>query len=384
MNAKIPCVIMRGGTSKAVFFNDGDLPAGWSEREAVILRAFGSPDLRQIDGLGGANSSTSKVAMIKKSERPDADVDYLFGQVSVDMPIVGMAMNCGNISSAVGPYAVDEGLVNAEEPFTTVRIYNVNTKKRIIARVPVAGGRAAASGDYAINGVPGHGAQIDLEFEDPSGAVSGKLLPSGLPQQMIEAMGKAYTVSIVDAANPIVFVKAEEFGLKGTELPAEFAKLENERDLSARFEAIRSQAAVIVGLVTRAEDATLKSPELPKICFVSAPQAYVDATKQQIGAGDIDICGRLFSMGKMINAYMGTGAICTITAANTPGTIVHEIATRHAGKSLPVTQLNIGHPFGIMPVYAKAASDGRVQSGTISRTARRIMEGFVYVDDCDK
>ena len=383
VSVKIPCVIMRGGTSKAVFFNEKDLPEDTAERERIILRAFGSPDSRQIDGLGGANSSTSKVALIKPSERPDADVDYLFGQVGVDMPIVGMSMNCGNISSAVGPYAIDEGLVEAVEPFTVVRIYNVNTKKRIIAKVPVERGKAATAGSYAIHGVPGRGARIDLEFEDPGGAVSGKLLPGGAPKQVIEAMGKRYTVSIVDAANPVVFVRAEEFaelGLAGTELPSEFALLENERELSARFEAIRAGAAVIVGLVKDRRDAAAKSPELPKFCYVSPPRDYVDATGRRIAASDIDLCGRLFSMGKMINAYMGTGAVCTITAANTPGTVVSEIVAERAGNTRPAACLRIGHPFGVMPAFAKVENGG-VKSGVIFRTARRLFDGCVYVDD---
>ena len=178
-NVKIPCVVMRGGTSKALFFHDRDLPADMQKRDQIILSAFGSPDLRQIDGLGGANSSTSKVAIIKPSDREDADIDYTFGQVSVDLPVVGKTMNCGNISSAVGPFAVNEGLVPAVEPVTKVRIYNTNTHKIIVSHVPVKGGRAVTEGDFAIDGVPGTGARIKLEFVSPQGAVSGKALPTG-------------------------------------------------------------------------------------------------------------------------------------------------------------------------------------------------------------
>ncbi len=380
---RIRCVIMRGGTSKAVFFHENDLPADRENRDRIILRAFGSPDLRQIDGLGGANSSTSKVAIIGPSSRPDADVDYTFGQVSVDMPVVGMAMNCGNISSAVGPFAIDEGLVRAVEPVTTVRIFNTNTQKRIIAQVPVQNGRALSRGDYAINGVPGNGARIDLEFEDPGGAVSGKLLPTGNPTDVLTVDGKAYTVSIVDAANPVVFVRAEDFGLRGTELPAEFESRPDAKAISATFEKIRGQAAVLVGLVPEASLAKTKSPELPKIGFYTAPTAYTDATGQKVGAEDIDIVGRLFSMGKMINAYMGTGAICTIVAANIPGTVVNRIVGEKLGDRIPLVR--IGHPFGVMPVRGilEETPDGTssVKRGVISRTARRIMEGWVYIDD---
>lgn len=376
---------MRGGTSKAVFFNRKDLPKDKHEMEKVVLRAFGSPDLRQIDGMGGANSSTSKVAIIEPSKREDADVDYTFGQVSVDLPIVGWAMNCGNISSAVGPYAIDQGMVAVVEPITTVRIFNTNTGKRIIARVPVKNGRALVSGAYSINGVPGTGAKIDLEFENPGGAVSGKLLPTGKAKETIEVDGKLYTISFVDAANPVVFCRAEEFGLKGTELPAEFAARPDFKELSRIFEKIRSQAAIWIGLVDKAEDASLKSPELPKIGFYSAPQEYTDATGKHFGQDDMDITGRLFSMGKMINAYMGTGAVCTIVAANIPGTVVNEIAAQKV--SGDIEMLRIAHPFGIMPVGAlleKENGNSIVRRGIFSRTARTIMEGYVYVDDNDK
>lgn len=377
---RIRCVIMRGGTSKAVFFHENDLPSDRDKRELVILRAFGSPDLRQIDGLGGANSSTSKVAIIGPSSRPDADVDYTFGQVGVDIAVVGMAMNCGNISSAVGPFAIDEGLVKAVEPVTIVRIFNTNTQKRIIAKVPVRNGKALATGDYSIDGVPGTGARIDIEFEDPGGAVTGKTLPTGRPLDIITICGKPYAVSIVDAANPVVFVRAEDFGLKGTELPSEFENRPDAKIISTILEKIRGEAAVSVGLVPEASHAKTKSPELPKIGFYTFPTAYMDATGQKIEVEDIDITGRLFSMGKMINAYMGTGAVCTIVAANIPGTVVNEIVKDRLGNK--VSLLRIGHPFGVMPVSGilEEAADGiSVKRGVISRTARRILEGWVFI-----
>ena len=215
-NRKIPCVYMRGGTSKALFFRDEDLPQDTIERDKVILSAFGSPDRRQIDGMGGANTSTSKVAIIKKSNKPGIDIDYDFGQVDVFAPIVGKTMNCGNISSAVGPYAIDEGLVKAVEPVTEVHIFNTNTRKEIIAQVPVKDGRAVTEGDFSIDGVPGTAAKILLKFVNPQGAASGKLLPTDKAKDTIKFDSKNYEYSFVDAANPVMFVHPEDFGVKGT------------------------------------------------------------------------------------------------------------------------------------------------------------------------
>ncbi|MCR4440742.1 MAG: PrpF domain-containing protein [Peptococcaceae bacterium] len=377
---RVRCVIMRGGTSKAVFFHENDLPSDIKERDSVILKAFGSPDIRQIDGLGGANSSTSKVAVIGVSKRPDADIDYTFGQVSLDLPLVGKEMNCGNISSAVGPFAVDEGLVKAVEPVTVVRIFNTNTKKIIVAHVPVKDGKAVTKGDYEIHGVPGTGAKIDLEFEDPGGAATGKLLPTGVPQQVVEIEGAKYNISIVDAANPIVFIRAEELGLKGTELPWEVERKADAKRIMALAEKIRGTAAEMIGMVEDRSKAATLSPTLPKIGFYAAPAEYTDATGRVVGPEQIDIVGRLFSMGKIIHAYMGTGAVCTITAANIPGTVINEIVSPRLGNK--VKRLRIGHPFGIMTVEARLEeTDGvsRVKSATFSRTARRIMEGWVYI-----
>lgn len=375
--SKIYCVIMRGGTSKALFFHDNDLPRDEKERDKLILRAFGSPDIRQIDGLGGANSSTSKVAIISPSNRDDADIDYEFGQVSVDKPYIGRAMNCGNISSAVGPFAIDEGLVKAVEPVTVVRIFNTNTKKRIIAYVPVKDGKTLYKGNYEINGVPGTASRIDIEFEDPGGAVSGKTLPTGNVQDIIKLDdGREYRVSIVDAANPVIFIKADELGLKGTELPWEYEALPNHKSINETVEKIRSWGAYLVGLVDDPAKASKESLELPKIGFFTSPVGYTDATGREIAPHSYDITGRLFSMGKIIHAYMGTGAVCTIVAANIAGTVVNEIVKPKLGSS--ITELRIGHPFGIMSVTAKVES-GIVKSATIGRTARRLMEGWVHL-----
>jgi len=384
-NRKIPCVYMRGGTSKAVFFHDQDLPQDTEERDKVILSAFGSPDLRQIDGMGGANTSTSKVAIIKKSEREGVDVDYDFGQVSVDMPVVGKTMNCGNISSAVGPFAIDEGLVEAVEPITTVRIFNTNTNKMIVARVPVKDGKAKTEGEFAIDGVPGTGAKVQIEFSYPQGAVSGRLLPTGNARDTIEIEGKTFEYSFVDAANPVVFVWAENFGLEGTELPWEFEARTDCAEICRILEIIRGTCAITIGLAKDLADAAVNSQTLPKIAFCTVPKEYKAGDGKIISADRVDFVGRLFSLGmKMIQAYMGTGGICTVVAANTPGTIVNEIVCAGKGSD-KVTTVRIGHPFGIMEVDADLEDlpDGShaVVCGMIGRTARRIMEGNVYVRD---
>ena len=386
-NKKIPCVYMRGGTSKALFFHDEDLPKDAAERDKVILSAFGSPDGRQIDGMGGANTSTSKVAVIKKSERPGIDVDYDFGQVDVFAPIVGKTMNCGNISSAVGPYAIDEGLVEAKEPMTEVHIFNTNTQKEIIAQVPVKDGRAVTEGDFAIDGVPGTAAKVTLKFVAPQGAASGKLLPTGNAKDTITIDGKSYEYSFVDAANPVIFVHPEDFGVKGTEIPSEFNALPNCAEICRRLEIIRGTGAILLGFAKDLEDAKKNSQTLPKIAFVTTPKDYVAGSKRKIETDKVDIVARLFSVNmKMIDAYMGTGAICTVTAANTPGTLVNEIVCG-GGKNPTnrVTHVAIGHPWGIMDACAdlKENEDGThsVVSGNLDRTARRIMEGFVYVRD---
>ena len=384
-NVKIPCVYMRGGTSKAVFFHDKDLPQDEAQRDKVILSAFGSPDRRQIDGMGGANTSTSKVAVIKKSDRPGIDVDYTFGQVDVAAPIVGKTMNCGNISSAVGPFAIDEGLVEAVEPITEVHIFNTNTKKEIIEQVPVRDGRAVTEGDFAIDGVPGTAAKVTLKFVAPQGAASGKLLPTGHAKDTIEVEGKTYEYSFVDAANPVIFVHPEDFGITGTEIPSQFNALPNCADICRKLEVIRGTGAILLGFAKDLEDAKKNSQTLPKIAFVTKPVDYTAGSGKAISAGEIDLVGRLFSVNmKMIDAYMGTGAICTVTAANTPGTIVNEIVCGE-GKNPTnrVTHVRIGHPWGIMDAYADLQEnpDGThtVLSGNLDRTARRIMEGFVYV-----
>ena len=300
-------------------------------------------------------------------------------------PIVGKTMNCGNISSAVGPYAIDEGLVEAVEPMTEVHIFNTNTQKEIIAQVPVKDGRFWSEGDFAIDGVPGTASRVLLKFVAPQGAASGKLLPTGNVKDTIEVEGKVYEYSFVDAANPVIFVHPEDFGVKGTEIPSEFNALPNCKDICRKLEVIRGTGAILLGFAKDLEDARINSQTLPKIAFATAPVDYIAGSGRNVKANEVDIVGRLFSVNmKMIDAYMGTGAICTVTAANTPGTIVNEIARKSCGGDR-IEHLRIGHPWGVMDAYAdlQINEDGThtVLSGNLDRTARRIMEGYVYVRD---
>jgi 2-methylaconitate cis-trans-isomerase PrpF len=373
----IRCAIYRGGTSRGVYFLDNDLPYPEAIRAQILLNILGSPDPRQVDGLGGGTSSTSKTMIIGPSRLQGSEVQMLFGQVSLHSSIVDWRGTCGNLTTAVGPFAIDQGLVTAVEPVTDVAIYSVNTRKRIIARVPVSRGRAMTQGDYRIPGVRGTGARIDLEYVDPAGSFNGRLLPTGSPRDVIELEGKRkFTVSIVDAGHIVVFCHAHELGLRGTELPSE---LEEKSHVMATLEAIRSVAAERIGIVGSRSEATRISPAVPKIGFVSAPAAYPTMDGRLLAENDIDIVGRLLTMQTAHRAYMGAGAICTGVAALAPGTIVSDLA----GPRMRETGLlRIGHPQGVMDVSVKAAlqnGDLKVQSATIARTARRIMEGYAYV-----
>ncbi len=374
---RVPCAIVRGGTSKGVYMKEHDLPPAGKLRDKFILRIMGSPDLRQIDGLGGANSLTSKFCIIGPSLREDADVDYTFGQVSFAAPVIDWLGNCGNLSTAVGHYAVDEGFVKAVEPYTTVRIYNTNTDKLIFATVPVKDGRALSEGDYAIDGVPGTGARILLEFDKPAGSVTKKLLPTGNVKDTVDLgpLG-VFTVSFVDAGNPTVFMRAEELGLKGTELPVD---VENMPEVLKKIEAVRSEMAARVGIVKSAAEATKVSPAIPKIGFVSKAQDYLNPDGKTISAGDIDFVARLASMQKMHRAYMVTGGVATGAASKVEGSVVWEVVKEESRAN---DTLRIGHPYGVMDVKVTVDSANKqepIQRVGVGRTARRIMDGYVYV-----
>ena len=378
MQVRIPAAYMRGGTSKAVFFHENHLPKDPEIRDRVILAAYGSPDpnCRQIDGMGGAFSHTSKVAIISPSKDPRYDLNYTFGQVSIDRPNIGYQGNCGNISSAVGPFAIDEGLVNAGEPITTVRIFQVNTRKLIIADVPVRNGLYNEEGDYVIDGVPGTGGRVTLHFVDPGGSVTGRLLPTGNATDVIEVPGIGQiTISIVDAANPFIFVRAKDLGLTGIEL----SEVEANAEVMQRFEAIRSRGAVMLGLASSPEEASEISQDVPKIAFVSQSQGYRAINGRNISKGEIDVVARMISMGALHKAYAVTGAICTTGAAKIEGTVVHEMLRKDA---LEAKEIRLGHPAGIIPVgvhVEKKGSGYEYKEALLSRTARRLMDGYVYV-----
>jgi 2-methylaconitate cis-trans-isomerase PrpF len=379
MQRRVRAVFVRGGTSRALVFHHRDLPADRAAWDAIFLAALGSPDPagRQLDGLGGGISSLSKVAVVGPPSRPDADVDYTFGQVEVTRAAVDYRGNCGNISSAIGPFAIDEALVPAREPVTVVRVHNTNTRKLIHAHVPVEAAQAAVRGDFVLDGVPGTGARIALDFLDPGGAVTGRLLPTGHPQDALEVPGVgAITASLVDATNPMVFVRAKDLGLDGTERPED---LDGRPGLPARLEAIRGAAAVRMGLATSPEDAGRTSPAVPKVAVVAPPAAYRTNAGAPVEPHAVDLIARIVSMGKVHRAFALTGAMCLAVATRIPGTVAHEAASFGEASG----DVRIGHPSGVLVVAAavtRAADDAlTARTVTVYRTARRLMEGSVLV-----
>jgi 2-methylaconitate cis-trans-isomerase PrpF len=370
------CAIVRGGTSKGVFIMMNEYPKDPKKRDAVILAVYGSPDVRQIDGLGGADVLTSKHAIISPSTRPDADVDYTFAQVSIDKAFVDYRGNCGNISSGVGPFAIDEGMVAPVEPITTVRIRMTNCDRILIAQVLVKDGKAMVDGDYAIDGVPGTGAKIAMDWSDAVGGITGKFLPTGNAKDTIVVDGVKYPVSIVDAGNPVVFINAASLKMKGTELPRE---IESNKRLMETIEKIRGHATVMCGMVDKPENATTKSPYVPFFDIVSPPSDFTTIEGTTVKAGDIDLVVRSLLMQKVHRAIQVSGSLCTGSAARVPGSIVFDVLRESARTR---GTINIGHPSGTFPVEAEAETvDGKVKIKhlRVFRTARRIMEGYVYV-----
>lgn len=369
---RIPCVIMRAGTSKGIFFKANNVPQEPVLRDKTILSIFGSPDVRQIDGLGGADPLTSKMAIIGPSSHPQADVDYTFGQVSINAAYVDYSGNCGNISSGVGPFAIDEGLVKAKEPVTTVRIHNTNTGKILIAEVPVKNGKAKVTGTCKIAGVPGTGAKIMMDFADTAGSVTNKLLPTGKVVDAIETSKGIIEASIVDCANPCVFVRAKDVGMKGTESPQQ---INGNKELLNYLEEIRAKVTIMIGMAPDAETATSKKPAFPMIAFVSPAQDYEDfTTGNAIKKEQVDFVSRLLFMQVLHKTYAGTATVCTGVAARISGTIVNEVLAQDKADNV----LCIGHPAGIIEVES-VVDDNKVARAAFARTARRIMEGYVWV-----
>ncbi|MBI0578583.1 3-methylitaconate isomerase [Neobacillus cucumis] len=362
---KVPVVIMRGGTSKGVFLNYEHMPENRAIWEDFLLDIMGSPDQRQIDGLGGANSLTSKAAIIKKSTIQGVDIEYTFAQVSLENQFVDFNGNCGNISSAVGPYAIEQGLVPKIEPVTKVRILNTNTNKLIIAEVEVKNGKVQTEGRCSIPGVPGTGSPIYLSFTRSEGAVTGKLFPTGKSVDWIETKNGTIPISIVDVANPLVFVRAQDVGLIGNELPHEYSP-EKLREL----EEIRSTAAEMC-YFSKKEDATKKSPAVPKMTIIAPPMEYIDNTGINRNASEMDLTIRMMSMQKPHQALAITGAICTTAAAFLKDTILSDIVT------LNHEVVRLAHPAGIMETKVDLFA-GHISAIKVVRTARTILEGSVF------
>lgn len=374
---RIPAVYMRGGSSKGVFFHARDLPPAGPARDALLLRVIGSPDpySKQIDGLGGATSSTSKVVVIAPSCRPDCDVDYLFGAPAIEAPVIDWSGNCGNLSAAVGPFAISEGLVQApREGLATVRIWQANLGKRILAHVPMANGEVQEEGDFRFDGVAFPAAEVVLDFLDPTGT-DGSVLPTGraVDELYVPELGRL-PVTLLNAGNPTIFVRAETLGLSGTETQAQ---VNGDAALLERLEALRAAGAVAMGLAATTAQATAERPHTPKLCLFAAPQTYRVAGGKQVQAEELDVIARMISMGRLHHAIPGTGAVAVAVAAALPGTLVHALTGDLGGR-----QVRIAHTAGSVAVGAQArevAGIWQVEKASMSRSARRLMEGWVRV-----
>jgi len=375
---KIPAVFMRGGTSNAVVFNAKDLPRDRAQWDEIFLAAIGSPDPygRQLDGMGGGVSSLSKVCVVGPSSRDDADIDYTFAQVQVKEAKVDYGANCGNMSSAMGPFAVDEGLVKVSGPDALVRVHNTNTKKIIWSRFPLDDGQAAVDGDLAIPGVAGTGAPVKLEFRDPGGATTGKLLPTGNVADTLDVPGFGkFRVSMVDAANACVFARAADLGIKGTELPDE---IDANPGLLKKLAAIRIAASVAMGVTKTPEDAA-KRASVPFVGFVSPPRDSQSLTGETLIAAEVDITARVMSNGQPHRALPLTASLCLAVAARLPGSVVFD-ATRPTGD--PESEIRIAMPSGVLTVAAtvrKLEGQWHAEQGAFYRTQRRMFEGQVLV-----
>jgi probable AcnD-accessory protein PrpF len=374
---RIPATYMRGGTSKGVFFLAANLPAEPAARERLLLRVKGSPDpyAKQIDGMGGATSSTSKIVIIGKSARADSDVDYLFGQVAIDKPAIDWSGNCGNLTAAVGPFAIEQGLLEAPaNGAATVRIWQANIGKRIIAHVPMQGGKVVEEGDFELDGVTFPAAEISLEFVDPG--ETGAMFPTGNKIDALAVPGiGTVEATLINAGLPTIFVDAATLGLTGTELQAD---VNGDQALLDRAEAIRIAGAVAMRLAPSAEAVVASGlTHTPKIAYVAKARDYTASSGRKVTASSIDLLARIVSMGKLHHAMTGTGAVAIAAAAAVPGTLVSRIAPPGADG-----RVRFGHPSGTLGVGAQAEPRGGewvVTKVLMSRSARRLMEGWVRV-----
>ncbi|HUP98270.1 MAG TPA: 2-methylaconitate cis-trans isomerase PrpF [Usitatibacter sp.] len=377
---RIPAVYMRGGTSKGVFFAASDLPADPIERDRILMRVIGSPDPygKQIDGMGAATSSTSKIVILAPSKRPDTDVDYLFGQVAIDRALIDWSGNCGNLTAAVGPFALSQGWVKAPaNGLAPVRIWQQNISKRIVAHVPVRNGEVVEEGDFVLDGVTFPSAEIRIEFLDPGGmgeesAGPSQMFPTGNLVDRLQVPGVGTVeATLITAGNPTVFVRADALGLSGRELETPPALIDH-------CESIRSHAAVAMGLAKSAEDASRNRLHTPKIAWVSGPQGYTASSGKPVDAAATDLTIRMLSMGKLHHVITGTGAIATAVASAIDGTIVNQARRRDADP----LRTTLGHPSGTLAVGAEVKHEGgewKVARAVMSRSARRLMEGWVRV-----
>jgi probable AcnD-accessory protein PrpF len=388
---RIPATYLRGGTSKGVFFRLQDLPAAaqvpGKARDALLLRVIGSPDPygKQTDGMGGATSSTSKTVIISKSSRPEHDVDYLFGQVSIDSAFVDWSGNCGNLSAAVGPFSIAAGLIDPgrvpQNGMAVIRIWQANISKTIIAHVPITDGAVQETGDFELDGVTFPAAEVQLEFMDPAAeeeGAGGSMFPTGNVVDELEVPGiGVLKATMINAGIPTIFLNAEQIGHTGTELQD---AINSDPKILAKFETIRAYGAVRMGLIKHIDEAA-KRQHTPKVAFVAKPSSYVSSSGKQVGAGDVDLLVRALSMGKLHHAMMGTAAVAIGTAAAIPGTLVNLAAGGGARNAV-----RFGHPSGTLRVGAEATQEGSewvVKKASMSRSARILMEGWVRVPgDC--
>lgn len=384
---KIAATYMRGGTSKGVFFRLNDLPEAaqtpGAARDALLLRVIGSPDPygKHTDGMGGATSSTSKVVILSKSEREGHDVDYLFGQVSIDKPFIDWSGNCGNLSAAVAPYAISNGLIDAERipqnGVATVHIWQANIGKTIVSHVPITNGAVQETGDFELDGVTFPAAEVQLEFVDPAAeedGAAGAMFPTGnlIDDLDVPGVGKLQA-TMINAGIPTVFVNAQDIGFTGTELQD---AINSDAKVLAMFETIRAHGALRMGLIKNIEEAERRQ-HTPKVAFVGGPADYTASSGKQVSAGDIDLVVRALSMGKLHHAMMGTAAVAIGTAAAIPGTLVNRAAGGSERQSV-----TFGHPSGTLRVGAQAIEQGgqwAVKKVLMSRSARVLMEGHVRI-----
>lgn len=373
---KFKTVFMRGGTSKGCMFLKEDLPENREEWDSIFLQTMGSPDPKQIDGMGGTVSSNNKIVIVWKSEEPGVDVEYLVGQVIVGKEQVDYKSNCGNMTAAVGPFAVEAGLVQVVEPITTVHLLNRNTDKYIDVTVPCENGTFAQDGDCHIAGVDGTAAELKVKFLNPAGAKTGKLLPTGNVLDVLDIPGFGkIEATIIDVSNPMVLVRTEDVNATGMELPEE---VNSNAELCEVLEKVRGTAACMMGFAKDLKDATENSPAVPKVGFITSPKSYTEIGGTQVNAEDMDICARVISVFKCHKACPLTSASSIAVAAALDGTMVKKIM----GDGVDTENVRIGHPSGIMtmcPEVVVKDGEAEVPAVAVQRTARRIMDGNVYV-----